>query len=149
MESARSGANPELTTRDKHTRLCYVVVEDGADKAKIESEIVNMPNYFDEYDTTVNFISQEELEKNHSGLPHGGFVICSGTTGKDLNNKQVIEYSLHLDSNPEFTASAILAFTRALLKMHARGEVGCKTVFDIAPGDMSPLSREELLSQKL
>lgn len=108
-----------------------------------------MPNYFDEYDTTVNFISKEELDKNHSGLPHGGFVICSGTTGKDQNNKQVIEYSLHLDSNPEFTASAILAFTRALLKMRARGEVGCKTVFDIAPGDMSPLSREELLSHKL
>lgn len=146
---ARSGKKAELTTREKHTRLCYVVAKDGADKEKIENKIINMPNYFDEYDTTVNFISKEELEKNHSALPHGGFVICSGKTGKDLNNNQVVEYSLQLDSNPEFTASAILAFARAILKMHKRGEVGCKTVLDIAPSDLSLLSKDELLATRL
>ncbi len=149
VEAARSGKQPTLSTRQKHTRECYVVVKNGADKAVIEQKIKNMPNYFSDYDTTVNFISQEELDRDHKGLPHGGFVICSGKTGKNLENNQVIEYSLNLDSNPEFTASAIIAFTRGLMKMYERGIRGCQTVFDITPADMSPLSKEELIKHYL
>ena len=149
VEAVRSGERPKLTTRQKHTRECWVVAEKGADKARIESEIKNMKNYFDEYDTTVNFISLEELRRDHSGLPHGGSVIRSGVTGLDGENRATIEYSLKLDSNPQFTASAIIAFARALKKMRDRGVTGCQTVFDIAPGDLSPLSREELRKKLL
>ena len=144
IEAARSGKNPELTTRQKHTRLCYVVLEDGADAAYVENAIKTMPNYFDEYDTTVNFISEEEFNKNHSGLAHGGFVIRSGKTGFDKENTHVIEYSLKLDSNPDFTASVLIAYARAAARMKAEGVTGCKTVFDVAPSYLSPLSAEEL-----
>lgn len=144
IEAARSGKNPELTTRQKHTRLCYVVLEDGADAAYVENQIKTMPNYFDEYDTTVNFISEEEFNKNHAGLAHGGFVIRSGKTGFDKENTHVIEYSLKLDSNPEFTASVLIAYARAAARMKAEGVTGCKTVFDVAPSYLSPLSAEEL-----
>ncbi len=144
IEAARSGKNPELTTRQKHTRLCYVVLEDGADAAYVENAIKTMPNYFDEYDTTVNFISEEEFNKNHAGLAHGGFVIRSGKTGFDKENTHVIEYSLKLDSNPEFTASVLIAYARAAARMKAEGVTGCKTVFDVAPSYLSPLSAEEL-----
>lgn len=143
LEKVRSGSMPELTTREKHLRECFVVAEEGADKAKIEEEIKTMPNYFADYDTTVTFITEEEMKKNHSALPHGGFVIRTGKTGLNKEHTHTIEYSLKLDSNPEFTSSAIVAFARALNKMHKRGMTGCKTVFDIAPGDMSPLSPEE------
>ena len=149
LESVRSGSMPELTTRQKHTRECFVVAADGADKAAIEKAIKTMPNYFDEYDTTVTFITQEELNANHASLPHGGFVIRSGKTGINGENTHTIEYSLKLDSNPEFTASAIVAFARAINKMHQRGDNGCKTVFDIAPADLSPLSGEELRAHML
>lgn len=138
LDSVREGNNPELTTRQKHTRECFVVVEDGADKAKIEQEIVTMPNYFSDYDTTVHFISQEELDANHSGIPHGGFVFRTGTTGKDNENKHVIEYSLKLDSNPEFTTSALMAFARASYRLSKEGCTGCKTVFDIPPAYLVP-----------
>ncbi|MGN0901880.1 MAG: diaminopimelate dehydrogenase, partial [Succinivibrio sp.] len=131
-------------TREKHTRLCYVVLEEGADAAKVEAEIKTMPNYFSDYDTTVNFISEEELLRDHKGLPHGGFVIRSGATGVDGEHKHVIEYSLKLDSNPEFTASVIVAYARAIARLHKEGVTGCKTVFDIAPAYLSPLSGEEL-----
>ncbi len=144
LEAVRSGSQPELTTRQKHTRECFVVVEDGADKERIEREIVTMKNYFDEYDTTVNFISMEELQKNHSGIPHGGFVIRTGKTGKNLENNHIIEYSLKLDSNPEFTASVITAYVRAAYRLNEEGESGCKTVFDIAPKYLSVKSNEEL-----
>ena len=144
LELVRSGINPELSTREKHLRECFVVVEDGADKNRIENEIKTMPNYFADYDTTVHFISQEELNKNHSGIPHGGFVITSGKTGANLENNHVIEYSLKLDSNPEFTASVIVAYARAIAKLNKEGNFGCKTVFDIAPSYLSPLSNEEL-----
>lgn len=140
----RSGENPELTTREKHTRECYVVVEENADKKRIESEIKNMPNYFADYDTTVNFISKEELITEHSGIPHGGFVIRSGKTGWEAEHKHLIEYSLQLDSNPEFTASVIVAYARAAYRMNQDGMKGCKTVFDIAPSYISPLTAEEL-----
>ena len=149
LEQVRAGTNPTLTTREKHTRECYVVAEEGADLARIENEIKTMPNYFDEYDTTVRFISEEEMKRDHSELPHGGFVIRTGKTGLNGEHSHVIEYSLKLDSNPEFTASAIVAFARAIGRMHARGDVGCKTVFDIAPGDLSPLSPEELRAHML
>ena len=149
LEAVRSGSMPELTTRQKHTRECFVVAADGADKAAIEKAIKTMPNYFDEYDTTVTFITQEELNANHASLPHGGFVIRSGKTGINGENTHTIEYSLKLDSNPEFTASAIVAFARAINKMHQRGDNGCKTVFDIAPADLSPLSGEELRAHLL
>ena len=149
MERVRSGENPELTTRQKHTRECYVVAEDGADLARIENEIKTMPNYFADYDTTVTFISKEELEKNHKGIPHGGSVIRTGVTGKDKENKEIIEYKLKLDSNPEFTASVILCYARAIYKMKLRGETGCKTVFDVAPRDMSALPYEEMLAHLL
>ena len=145
----RAGDNPELTTREKHTRLCYVVAGEGADRARIEKEIVTMPKYFSDYDTTVHFISQEELDRDHKGIPHGGFVIRTGSTGVDGKNKHVIEYSLKLDSNPEFTASVLIAFARAAYRMSQRGEKGCKTVFDIAPVDLSARTREEVIASML
>lgn len=144
LEAVRSGANPELSTRQKHTRECFVVAEEGADLAKIEAEIKNMPNYFADYDTTVHFITEEELKAEHSGIPHGGFVIRSGSTGWNGENTHIIEYSLKLDSNPEFTASVIVAYARAAYRMKQEGATGCKTVFDVAPAYMSPLSGEEL-----
>ena len=144
LEAVRNGENPELTTRQKHTRECFVVLEEGADAAKVEAEIKNMPNYFADYDTTVHFISEEELIANHSGIPHGGFVIRSGKTGWEEENSHVIEYSLKLDSNPEFTASVIVAYARAAFRLSQEGATGCKTVFDIAPAYLSPKSGEEL-----
>lgn len=149
LERVRSGENPELTTREKHTRECYVVAKEGADKAKIEAEIKNMPNYFADYDTSVTFITEEELVKNHSGIPHGGFVIRSGKTGWNEENTHIIEYSLKLDSNPEFTASVIVAYARAAYRMHKEGMKGCKTVFDVAPAYLSPVSGEELRAHLL
>lgn len=149
LEKVRSGANPVLTTREKHTRECFVVLEEGADADKVEEAIKTMPNYFADYDTTVHFISEEELKKNHSGIPHGGFVIRSGKTGWNEEHNHVIEYSLKLDSNPEFTASVIVAYARAVYKMAAEGQKGCKTVFDVAPAYLSPLSGEELRSTLL
>lgn len=149
LEAVRSGEAPELTTRQKHLRECWVVAEPGADLAAIETAIKTMPNYFDEYDTTVTFISQEELDRDHKELPHGGFVICSGKTGLNLEHSHTIEYSLHLDSNPEFTASVLVACARALGKMYDRGIRGCKTIFDLAPADLSPLSPEELRAKLL
>ncbi|MBQ8203052.1 MAG: diaminopimelate dehydrogenase [Clostridia bacterium] len=149
LESVREGKNPELTTRQKHLRECYVVVEEGADLERIEQEIKTMPNYFADYDTTVTFITEEELRANHSGIPHGGFVIRSGFTGQNKEHKHIIEYSLKLDSNPEFTASALVAFARAVVKMRSRGDVGCITAFDVAPRDLSPLSNEELRAHLL
>lgn len=149
LNAVRSGENPQLTTREKHTRECYVVVEDGADKARIENEIKTMPNYFADYITTVNFVSLEELKKNHSGIPHGGSVIRTGVTGFDKENTHVVEYKINLDSNPEFTASVIVAYARALYRMKQRGDIGCKTVFDIAPADISPMSAEELRAHLL
>ena len=144
LEAVRSGSNPTLTTREKHTRECYVVAKDGADKALIEKTIKEMPNYFSDYDTTVNFISLEELKEKHSGIPHGGFVIRSGRTGASLENTHIIEYSLKLDSNPEFTASVIVAYARGAYRMSKEGMVGAKTVFDVAPRYISPLSDEEM-----
>ena len=144
LEAVRSGSNPELTTRQKHLRECYVVAEEGADKERIEKEIKTMPNYFADYDTTVHFISEEELLRDHSGILHGGFVIRSGKTGINGENNHVIEYSLKLDSNPEFTASVLVAYARAVNKLYIRGDYGCKTVFDIAPADLSPLTSEEI-----
>lgn len=149
LEAVRSGSQPELTARQKHTRECFVVVEEGADKERIEREIVTMKNYFDEYDTTVNFISMEELQKNHSGIPHGGFVIRTGKTGKNKENNHVIEYSLKLDSNPEFTSSVIVAFARAAYRLNNEGDSGCKTVFDIAPKYLSVKSNEEIRASLL
>ena len=149
LDRVRSGEMPELTAREKHLRECYVVAKDGADKEKIEREIKSMPNYFADYDTTVTFISEEEMKKNHSSLPHGGFVIRSGTTGISGEHRHSIEYSLNLDSNPEFTASAIVAFARAVYRMSEKKLYGCKTVFDIAPADISPLSAEELRAHLL
>lgn len=142
LESVRAGENPELTTRQKHTRECFVVAEEGADLAKIEEEIVTMPNYFDEYDTTVNFISQEELDAEHSGIPHGGIVLRSGSTGLNDENKHIIEYKLTLDSNPQFTSSVLIAYARAAYRLYQDGVVGCKTVFDIAPGLLHPETPE-------
>ncbi|MBR3766951.1 MAG: diaminopimelate dehydrogenase [Clostridia bacterium] len=149
MNKVRAGENPELTTREKHTRECFVVAEEGADLERIKNEIVTMPNYFADYDTTVTFISQEELNLNHKGIPHGGSVIRTGVTGKDGENKQVIEYKLTLDSNPEFTASVILCYARAIYKMKSRGITGCKTVFDVAPADLSAIPYEEMLAHML
>ena len=145
LERVRSGSNPELTTREKHKRVCYVELEDNADRAKVEREIVSMPNYFDEYDTEVNFVSGEELSANHFRMPHGGFVIRSGKTGAGDNN-EIIEYSLKLDSNPEFTSSVILAYARAVYRMSQKGESGAKTVFDFSPAMLSPRTSEELLN---
>ena len=149
LEKVRNGENPELTTREKHIRECFVVLEDGADAATIENEIKTMPNYFADYDTIVNFISEEELARDHSGIPHGGFVIRSGKTGWNEENNHIIEYSLKLDSNPEFTASVIVACARAAFRMKQEGMTGCKSIFDIAPAYMSPLSGEELRKNML
>ena len=149
LEAVRSGENPELTTRQKHTRECFVVLEEGADAAKVEEEIKTMPNYFSDYDTTVHFISEEELKANHSGIPHGGFVLRSGKTGWDGENKHLIEYSLKLDSNPEFTSSVLIAYARAAYRLASEGQSGCKTVFDIAPAYLSAKSGEELRKHML
>ena len=144
LEAVRSGAQPELSTREKHTRDCYVVAEEGADLAAIEQAIVTMPNYFADYDTTVHFISEEELKRDHSGIPHGGFVIHTGKTGWNHEHNHVIEYSLKLDSNPEFTSSVLVAYARAAYRLNQEGQKGCKTVLDIAPSYMSPKSGEQL-----
>ena len=149
LESVRGGDNPELTTRQKHTRECFVVAEEGADKAAIEQAIKTMPNYFADYDTTVHFISEEELLRDHSGIAHGGFVFRTGVTGWNKENKHVIEYSLKLDSNPEFTSSVIIAYARAINRLHNEGVTGCKTVFDIAPAYLSPLDGADLRAHML
>ena len=149
LDSVRKGENPVLTTRQKHKRECFVVAKDGADKAKIESEIVNMPHYFADYDTTVHFISQEELNENHGGLPHGGVVIRSGATGINGEHKHVIEYALKLDSNAEFTASVLVAYARAAYRLNKEGQTGCKTVLDVAPIYLSAKTKDELLSTLL
>ncbi len=149
LKRVRNAEMPNLTTREKHLRECYVVAKEGADLKRIENEIKTMPNYFADYDTTVNFISMEELIKNHSGIPHGGSVIRTGKTGKNNQNNHVIEYSLKLDSNPEFTANVLVAYARAIYKMSLRGDSGCKTVFDIAPKDLSSKSPEELRARLL
>ena len=149
LEAVRNGENPELTTRQKHTRECFVVLEEGADAAKVEEEIKTMPNYFSDYDTTVHFISEEELKANHRGIPHGGVVLRSGKTGWDGENKHLIEYSLKLDSNPEFTSSVLIAYARAAYRLASEGQIGCKTVFDIAPAYLSAKSGEELRKHML
>ena len=149
LDSVRSGETPEFTTREKHLRECYVVAAPDADKALIEKTIKTMPNYFADYDTVVNFISMEELRRDHSGMPHGGSVIRNGRTGVDNSNTHTVEFSLKLDSNPEFTASVLVAYARAVFKMSARGDVGCKTVFDVAPADLSAMSAEELRAHLL
>lgn len=149
LDAVRSGSNPELTTRQKHTRECFVVVEEGADKARIEKEIKEMPNYFADYDTTVHFISEEELLKNHSGIPHGGFVIRTGKTGWGNEFNNVIEYSLKLDSNPAFTSSVIIAYARAVNRLQKEGKSGCITVFDVAPAYLSPLTGDDLRAHLL
>ena len=149
LDAVRNGENPELTTRQKHTRECFVVAEEGADLAQIENDIKTMPNYFADYDTTVHFITEEEFERDHSGIPHGGFVFRTGVTGWNKENKHVIEYSLKLDSNPEFTSSVIVAYARAINRLYQEGQTGCKTVFDIAPAYLSPLSGEELRAHLL
>ena len=155
LEAVRSGSSPELTTREKHTRECFVVAEEGADQAKIENEIKTMPNYFSDYDTTVHFITEEELKRDHNRLPHGGFVLRSGKTGWNKENhhigehNHVIEYSLKLDSNPEFTSSIIVAYARAAYKMNQEGQKGCKTVFDVAPAYLSAESGADLRKKYL
>lgn len=149
LEQIRAGKEPKLTTREKHTRECFVVAEEGADKARIEHEIVTMPNYFDEYDTTVHFITEEELKRDHAGLPHGGFVIRNGKTGWNLEHNHVIEYSLKLDSNPEFTTSVIVACARAAYRMKQEGVSGCKTILDIPPAYLSAKSGEQLRKELL
>ena len=149
LEAVRSGDMPELTTRQKHIRECFVVAEEGADKARIEREICEMPNYFADYDTTVHFISMEELKRDHSGIPHGGFVIRSGKTGVNSEHNNIIEYSLKLDSNPEFTASVIVAYARAVARMKKEGSVGCKTVFDTPPAYLSPKPYSDLIKELL
>ena len=149
LEAVRSGQNPELTVRQKHTREVFVVLKEGADPAKIETEIKEMPNYFDEYDTTVHFIDAEEFARDHSGMGHGGFVIRSGNTGEGHKNNHVIEFSLKLDSNPEFTSSVLIAYARAVKRLADAGETGCKTVFDIAPALLCPLSPEEMRAHLL
>lgn len=149
VDAVRAGTMPELTTREKHLRECYVVAEDGADKARIENEIKTMPNYFADYDTTVTFITAEEMAEKHNTLPHGGMVIRSGKTGLGNENTHTIEYKLTLDSNPEFTSNVLVALARAVNKKAQRGETGCVTIFDIAPADLSPLSGEELRAHML
>ena len=144
LESVRNGENPQLTTRQKHKRECFVVAKEGADLEYIENAIKTMPNYFADYDTTVHFISQEELNENHSGIPHGGIVFRTGQTGLNGENKHVIEYKLTLDSNPEFTSSVLVAYARAAYRLNKEGQCGCKTVFDIAPAYLHPSSPEEL-----
>ena len=148
VDQVRSGSEPKLTTRDKHTRECYVVAQEGANKAEIENAIKTMPNYFDEYNTTVHFISEEELKRDHSKMPHGGFVICTGETGEE-GNKHVIEYSLKLDSNPEFTASVLIAYARAAYRLNQKGENGARSVFDIAPALLSMKTPEQLRKEIL
>ena len=147
LDAVRSGVNPALSTREKHTRECFVVAEDGADLNRIENEIKTMPNYFADYDTTVHFISMEELKRDHSGIPHGGFVIRSGKTGN--GNNHIIEYNLKLDSNPEFTASVITAYARAAYRMNKEGITGCKTVFDVAPSYLSAKDGAQLRKELL
>ena len=149
LEQVRRGENPEFTTRQKHTRYCYVVVEEGADKMAIEQAIKTMPAYFADYDTTVEFITREEMARDHAGLPHGGSVIRSGITGWNGENRQTIEYKLDLASNPQFTASVLVAVARAAMRMKERGQTGCRTMFDIAPADLSAQSREELMKKML
>lgn len=147
MERVRSGSRPELTTREKHRRECYVVLAEGADPAEVERSIVTMPHYFADYETTVHFISEQELQRDHAAMPHGGFVIRSGSTG--ANTAQVMEYSLKLDSNPEFTASVLVAYARAAFRLNKRGRVGAKTVLDVAPALLSPKSPAELRKELL
>lgn len=149
LESVRKGENPTLSTGEKHERECFVVVKEGADKARIEQEIKTMPNYFADYNTTVHFISAEELKENHAGIPHGGFVIRCGSTGLNGENKHIIEYSLKLDSNPEFTSSVLVAYARAAYRLNMEGVSGCKTVLDIPPAYLSPKTNEELISTLL
>ena len=149
LEKVRNGERPEFTTREKHTRYCYVVAEENADKKQIENAIKTMPNYFEPYDTTVVFITAEAMARDHAGLPHGGSVIRSGRTGWDLESRQTIEYRLTLDSNPQFTGSILVAYARAVYKMYSRGDRGCKTVFDVAPADIINISKEELLAHFL
>lgn len=149
LERVRAGENPQLTTREKHTRECFVVAEAGADLAAIEKAIVTMPNYFADYDTTVHFISQEELDRDHAGIPHGGMVFRTGTTGLNGENKHIIEYKLTLDSNPEFTSSVLVAYARAVYRLHSEGQTGCKTVFDIPPAYIHPESGEALRAKLL
>ena len=144
LERVRGGENPELSTRQKHTRECYVVAEAGADRALIEKQIKEMPNYFADYDTTVTFITEEEMKQNHRELPHGGQVIRCGSTGEDGKHRHVMEFSLKLDSNPEFTASVLVACARAVWRMNGRGIFGCRTLFDVAPADLSPVDPAEL-----
>ena len=149
LDAVRSGSNPTLTTREKHTRECYVVLEEGADAAAVEKAIVTMPNYFSDYDTTVHFISEEELLRDHAGLPHAGFVLRSGATGANGENKHIIEFSLKLDSNPEFTACVLAAYARAAHRLASEGVTGCKTVLDIAPAYLSAKSGDELRASLL
>ena len=149
LERVRAGGNPQLSTREKHTRECFVVAEAGADLAAIEKAIVTMPNYFADYDTTVHFISQEELDRDHAGIPHGGMVFRTGTTGLNGENKHIIEYKLTLDSNPEFTSSVLVAYARAVYRLHSEGQTGCKTVFDIPPAYIHPESGEALRAKLL
>ena len=149
VNAVRNGEFPTLTTREKHRRECFVVAKEGADKAEIENTIKTMPNYFSDYDTSVTFITKEELLEKHSGMPHGGSVIRTGRTGVNGENTHTVEFSLALDSNPEFTASVLVAYSVAIHKMHSRGEVGCKTVFDVAPRDLSYLTPEELRAKLL
>lgn len=149
LEDVRAGKNPVLSTREKHTRECFVVLEEGADAARIEHEIKTMPNYFADYDTTVHFISEDELLRKHSGIPHGGFVLRSGVTGWEKEHKHLIEYRLKLDSNPEFTSSVIVAYARAAYRLASEGQTGCRTVFDIAPAYLSAKSGEELRASML
>ena len=149
LAAVRNGENPELTTRQKHTRECFVVAEEGADLARIENEIKTMPNYFADYDTTVTFISEEELQKNHAGIPHGGFVIRSGKTGWNCENNHIIEYSLKLDSNPEFTTSVLVAYARAAYRLNKEGVSGGKTVFDIAPAYLVNMTPEYMRAHLL
>ena len=149
MDAVRSGSQPDLTTREKHTRECFVVAEEGAYKAAIEAEIKGMKNYFDQYDTTVHFITEEEFDREHNKMPHGGFVMRSGLTGDGEKTHQMIEYSLKLESNPEFTASVLICYARAMSRLFSEGQRGCRTAFDIAPAYLSPLSPEELRAQML
>lgn len=149
LEAVRAGEDPDLTTREKHTRECFVVLEEGADAARVEEEIRTMPNYFSDYDTTVHFITEEEMKRDHSRLPHGGFVLRSGVTGREKENRHLIEYTLKLDSNPEFTSSVLVAYARAAYKMAQEGQCGCKTVLDVAPSYLSPKTGEELRASLL
>ena len=149
IEKVRNGENPELTAKEKHIRECFVVLEENVDKEEIKKEIINMPNYFADYDTIVNFVSDKELRENHNTMPHGGFVIRSGKTGENNDSNEIIEYSLKLDSNPEFTASVLVAYARAVYKLYQKGEYGAITIFDIPPALLSTKTQEELLKDVL